>query len=133
MKWGEGVSKYGDEILDIILKSTEHPTAEMIFMEMKKRNSKIVQATVYNNLKALAEAGKIIRISHPGFPERYDNTSRHDHLICSACGAISDIRLEDLTTSIEEQLGQKIDSYDLRINYKCPGCEEKNKEKKRRQ
>ncbi len=133
MKWGEGVSKYGDEILDIILKSTEHPTAEMIFMEMKKRNSKIVQATVYNNLKALAEAGKIIRISHPGFPERYDNTSRHDHLICSVCGAISDIKLEDLTTSIEEQLGQKIDSYDLRINYKCPGCEEKNKEKKRRQ
>ena len=35
------MSKYGDEILDIVLKSKEHPTAEMIFMEMKKRNSKI--------------------------------------------------------------------------------------------
>ena len=43
------MSKYGDEILDIILKSTEHPTAEQIFMEMKKKNSKIVQATVYKN------------------------------------------------------------------------------------
>ena len=122
------MSKYGDEILNIILKSKEHPTAEMIFMEMKKRNSKIVQATVYNNLKTLAESGKVIRISHPGFPDRYDNTSRHDHLICSECGAISDVKLSDLTTSIEEQLGQKIDSYDLRINYKCPDCKKKSEQ-----
>lgn len=31
------MSKYGDEILDIILNSTQHPTAEQIFMEMKKK------------------------------------------------------------------------------------------------
>lgn len=31
------MSKYGDEILEIILNSTEHPTAEQIFMEMKKK------------------------------------------------------------------------------------------------
>ena len=116
------MSKYGEEILDIILKSTEHPTAEMIFMEMKKRNSKIVQATVYNNLKTLVESGKIIRISQPGFPDRFDNTSRHDHIICSLCGAISDIRLWDLTSSIEAQFGHKIDSYDLRIHYRCANC-----------
>ena len=54
------MSKYGNEILDIILNSKEHPTAEMIFMKMKKRNSKIVQATVYNNLKTLAENGKVL-------------------------------------------------------------------------
>ena len=52
------MSKYGDEILDIILNSTQHPTAEQIFMEMKKKNSKIVQATVYNNLKTLAKASR---------------------------------------------------------------------------
>ena len=125
------MSKYGNEILDIILNSKEHPTAEMIFMKMKKRNSKIVQATVYNNLKTLAENGKVIRISHPGFPDRYDNTTRHDHLICSQCGTIFDVRLNDLTASIEEQLGQKIDSYDLRINFRCK--KSKNNNEKRRQ
>ncbi len=128
------MSKYGNEILDIILNSKEHPTAEMIFMKMKKRNSKIVQATVYNNLKTLAENGKVIRISHPGFPDRYDITTRHDHLICSQCGTIFDVRLNDLTASIEEQLGQKIDSYDLRINFRCPDCKKsKNNNEKRRQ
>ena len=74
------MSKYGDEILDIILNSTQHPTAEQIFMEMKKKNSKIVQATVYNNLKTLAESGKVIRISHPGFPDRYHIKARSHHL-----------------------------------------------------
>ena len=128
------MSKYGNEILDIILNSKEHPTAEMIFMKMKKRNSKIVQATIYNNLKTLVENGKVIQISHPGFPDRYDNTTRHDHLICSQCGTIFDVRLNDLTASIEEQLGQKIDSYDLRINFRCPDCKKsKNNNEKRRQ
>ena len=116
------MSKYAEEILGIILRSTEHPTAEQIFMKMKEGNSKVVQATVYNNLKTLVETGKIIRISEPGFPDRFDNTTRHDHIICSVCGAISDIRLDDLTSSIEERIGHKIDSYDLRIHYKCPEC-----------
>ena len=116
------MSKYAEEILGIILRSTEHPTAEQIFMKMKEGNSKVVQATVYNNLKTLVETGKVIRISEPGFPDRFDNTTRHDHIICSVCGAISDIRLDDLTSSIEARIGHKIDSYDLRIHYKCPEC-----------
>ena len=58
-------------------------------MQMKMDNSKISHATVYNNLHTLAENGKIIRISEPGSPDRYDNTSRHDHLICTVCGKIS--------------------------------------------
>lgn len=117
------MTKYGEEILEIILSSTQHPTAEQIFMEMKKRNSKIVQATVYNNLKSLAESGKVLRISEAGFPDRYDNTSRHDHMICRRCGSISDIFcLEDFTQTIEAQLGEKIESYDLRINHLCPKC-----------
>lgn len=120
------MSKYGEEILGIILESKEHLTAEQIFMKMKEKNSKIVQATVYNNLKALAQDGKIIRISQPGFPDRFDNTTRHDHIICSLCGAISDIRLCDLTSSIEAQFGHKIDSYDLRIHYRCANCRKDN-------
>ena len=117
------MSRYGEQILQIILDSKEHPTAEMIFMEMKKRNSKIVQATVYNNLKTLSDSGRIIRISQAGFPDRYDNTTRHDHMICRNCGAITDIFcLDDMTESIEKSLGEKIEAYDLRISHICPQC-----------
>ena len=47
------MAKYSELLLEIILQSKEHPTAEQIFIEAKKRNPKIVQATVYNNLKNL--------------------------------------------------------------------------------
>ena len=79
--------KYAQQILDLVLCSTEHPTAEQIFLQMKQENSKIAQATVYNNLNALVADGKLIRLPQPGAPDRYDNTTRHDHLICTRCGA----------------------------------------------
>ena len=116
------MSKYGEQILQIILNSREHPTAEHIFMEMKNNNSKVVQATVYNNLKTLLQEGKIIRITEPGCPDRYDNTTRHDHIICSRCGKLADIRLEDMTESIEKQLGYEIESYELKVRYICREC-----------
>ena len=119
------MTKYAAEILRIIMTADTHPTAEQIYMQMKMDNSKISHATVYNNLHTLAESGKIIRISEPGSPDRYDNTSRHDHLICTVCGKISDIYSDDLTSEIEKNLGQRIDSYDLRVRGVCPDCRNK--------
>ena len=61
-------------------------------------------------------------LAEAGCPDRYDNTSRHDHLICVRCGALSDRTLSDLTASIEEQIGCGILSYDLRVRWLCPAC-----------
>jgi Fe2+ or Zn2+ uptake regulation protein len=116
------MTKYAQQILDLVLCSTEHPTAEQIFLQMKQENSKIAQATVYNNLNALVADGKLIRLSQPGAPDRYDNTTRHDHLICTRCGALADFKFTDLTHNIEAALGARIQSYDLRIHYLCPAC-----------
>ena len=95
------MTKYAQQIFDLVLCSTEHPTAEQIFLQMKQENSKIAQATVYNNLNALVADGKLIRLSQPGAPDRYDNTTRHDHLLCTRCGALADFRFTDLTHNIE--------------------------------
>ena len=114
--------KYAQEILALIWEYHRHMTAEQIYMEMKRRGSRVSQATVYNNLHTLTAEGKIVRISSPGQPDRYDNTSRHDHLVCDLCGALSDLDLSDLTQAIEEQMGQGILSYDLRVHYLCPAC-----------
>ena len=116
------MTKYAEQILDLVLCSAEHPTAEQIFWQMKQKNPKIAQATVYNNLNALVADGKLIRLPQPGSPDRYDNTTRHDHLICTRCGALTDFRFTDLTRDIESALGTRIRSYDLRIHYVCPAC-----------
>ena len=95
---------------------------------MKQENSKIAQATVYNNLNALVADGKLIRLSQPGAPDRYDNTTRHDHLICTRCGALADFKFTDLTHDIEAALGARIQSYDLCIHYLCPACRKAQEE-----
>ena len=116
------MTKYGEQILTIVMRKGEHPTAEQVFMEMKVNNPKIAQGTVYNNLNALVDEGKIIRISEPGFPDRFDNTTRHDHMVCIKCGRLADVKLPDFTEEIERNSGEKIISYDLRIRYICPEC-----------
>ena len=125
MNGGNILTKYGEQILTIVMRKGEHPTAEQVFMEMKANNPKIAQGTVYNNLNALVDEGRIIRISEPGFPDRFDNTTRHDHMVCIKCGRLADVKLTDFTEEIERNSGKKIISYDLRIRYICPECRNK--------
>ena len=122
------MSKYAEEILAAVTELQRHPTAEQVFMEMKKEHPSIALGTVYKHLNALAEEGLLHRITEPGSPDRYDRTERHDHLICSRCGKITDVRLPDMQGHIERALGRDILAYDLRIRYICPECREQEKD-----
>ncbi len=120
------MTKNGQMILDIINHCTYHPTAEQIFLELKNKNPKVVLATVYNNLASLTNQGKIRKLQGMDGPDRYDSIIRHDHLVCTECGNITDYTFEDLTHKISDALGVSIDSYDLKINYVCDACKRKN-------
>ena len=119
------MAKYAQQILDIINTSSDHMTAEQIYLRLKASNSKVVLATVYNNLNLLYEQNMIRKVSVEGYPDRYDKDIKHDHLVCKKCGALSDIRLNDLTAQLQAQIPEEIISYDLKINYICPSCRSK--------
>ena len=114
--------RYGDRILEMINSSTEHMTAEQVFLTLKQTHPSVVLATVYNNLNSLYQQGKIRKISVEGQPDRYDKNTRHDHLVCRRCGKLSDIYLSDFTAELEQQAGFAIEGYDLKIQYLCPQC-----------
>ncbi|NBI91739.1 transcriptional repressor [Lachnospiraceae bacterium] len=118
------MSRYADLILELINQSKEHMTAEQLFLELKKTEPKVVQATVYNNLNALYQNGLIRKLSIENSPDRYDKIRKHDHLVCRKCGELSDINLEDLTKNLENQLKEEILSYDLKVFYLCKKCRE---------
>lgn len=116
------MTKNAEYILEIINSSNSHLTAEQIYLRLKKKNKTVVQATVYNNLSALYPKGLIRKISVEGYPDRYDRTLRHEHLVCRKCGKLSDIVLEDLTAVLQKQVDIPMLSYDLKINYICDEC-----------
>ena len=122
------MTKNARYILEIINNSTEHLTAEQIYLRLHEKNEKAVLATVYNNLSSLYEQNLIRKVCVEGYPDRYDKTVRHDHLVCKKCGKLSDITLEDLTEKLQKQIGVPMISYDLKINYICTECLAKENE-----
>lgn len=119
------MTKYAQGILDIVTASRSHPTAEQVFLELKKTQPKVVLATVYNNLNALCGQKLIRRLHLEGSPDRYDRMQRHDHLICQRCGKLADVTLADLTGRLEQQLRESITFYDLQVFYICHECRQK--------
>ncbi len=116
------MTKYEAKILDIINTSQKHMTIDEIYNTLKQDEPKVVLATVYNNVNKLVSNRQVIKLSIEGQIDRYDKVTKHDHLICSVCGKISDFYFSDLTSKLEKELGGVIDGYDLRIRYVCPDC-----------
>ena len=76
-----------------------HPTADMIYQQLKPDHPKLSLGTVYRNLNQLADWREITRM--PFHVERYDaDTSPHAHFCCDACGRVFDLPMpagEDMT------------------------------------
>lgn len=97
-------SRQREEIYQYLLASQEHPSAEMIYQDLRKRMDNLSLATVYRNLRVLEELGQVRRVNTPQNVERYDAyCHEHPHFVCSVCGRVMDLpdrlldRLEDVT------------------------------------
>ena len=110
-------------VLDIIRAERTHYTADEIFARAKERLPGISRATVYNNLHALEDEKIIRRISGEGGPDRYDSSYiPHGHLLCTVCRTIRDFDVPNFAKSLEQVIGDRIDSYELKVRYVCEGC-----------
>ena len=84
-------SKQRAMVLDYLLNTTAHPTAETVFAALKKKEPALSLATVYRNLNLLADMGVILRIGE-GASDRFDaDISPHDHFVCEKCGSMLDM------------------------------------------
>ena len=68
--------KYAEEILAAVTELQQHPTAEQVFLEMKREHPSIAIGTVYKHLNALAGEGLLHRITESGSPDRRENRGR---------------------------------------------------------
>ena len=113
-------------IKDIIYASYKHPTADEIYVDAKKKMPNIAVGTVYRNLSLLVESGEVRKIDIPNAPSRYDRPQiPHEHLICSVCGVVADVKMDGLIEVLNEKSGEEIQEYKLTMYYICPKCKNK--------
>jgi Fur family peroxide stress response transcriptional regulator len=99
-------------IFEAVQNLKNHPTAEEIYNYIHPKYSQISLSTVYRNLYALIQEGKIKKLSS-FTPERFDFfIQEHIHFRCAKCQAIHDLNI-DLSQSVINEL--KKNGFDLKI------------------
>ncbi len=87
-------------ILSELQKHIDHPTADEIYIEVRKELPKVSLGTVYRNLEQMSDQGTILKIEGSG-QKRFDpNPMPHPHFRCTSCGCVEDIHEEVILPSI---------------------------------
>lgn len=116
-------------ICQTLADSEEHPSAQMIFDQLRPEFDNLSLATVYNTLEALTQLGVVNILGEIGADTavRYDaDTGPHVNLACVRCHRIIDIpskHVSDLDAEVEQTsgyalLGARVLYYGL-----CPDCQ----------
>lgn len=115
-------------VLAAVRSRSDHPTADQIYLELRKENDKISKGTVYRNLNLLSENKEITHVEMLS-ADRYDaRTDRHYHVVCKSCGVIYDAPIEyqeKYDEQIEQMTGFVISGHKTTFEGLCPKCKEK--------
>ena len=90
-------SRQRDCIRDFLANRCDHPTAETVYLNVRKEFPNISLGTVYRNLSLLTKLGEIRKLSTGIGPDRFDgNISPHYHIFCTECGNVLDLEIENI-------------------------------------
>ncbi|MBO5758095.1 MAG: transcriptional repressor [Clostridia bacterium] len=104
----------------------DHPTASDVLKAVNEQDPTVSRATVFRVLAEAAESGEVQRLVLAGSSDCFDITlCRHAHMVCSRCGAISDVEIAD-TEALEKSArgvsGGRIDACHVQFFGLCPAC-----------
>lgn len=110
----------------------DHPTAEEIYVMVRKEHPSISRGTVYRNLKRAVEKDTLRRVTVPGGADRFDITLEgHYHLVCTHCGRVQDAAIPfqaDLVRRTAQHHDFQIDDHEIIFRGMCPACQAEEKQ-----
>ena len=120
------LTPYRSAVLDVLRSSLNHPTAAEVYRKVRRRRPGVAYATIYNALDWLTRNGMVAELKFGDEASRYDPiTKRHDHLVCTSCGALVDSQVP-LPRNIIRQAGRRhgfrVQHYRLELFGSCPSC-----------
>lgn len=95
-------SRQRQMIKDFLMTRKDHPTADVVYMNVREKYPNISLGTVYRNLTLLSDIGEIQRLRLGDGVDHFDaDTSKHYHFICTECGSVIDLEMDDIDEIIE--------------------------------
>ncbi|HXN33929.1 MAG TPA: transcriptional repressor [Polyangiaceae bacterium] len=115
-------------IVETFFGSDNHVSIEELLAQVRSKDRRVGYATVYRTLKLLAECGVANERRFGDGLTRYelaDDVTHHDHLICVACGAITEFeepRIEALQERVARKYGFELRSHKHELYGVCSKC-----------
>ncbi len=115
-------------IVDYLLNTEAHPSAEQVHKVVQKKYPMVSLSTVYKTLDLLKEKKIVNEIEVEG-EARFDaHTDAHINLVCMRCGKIEDVD-EDSLKEIQARVSRKSKYLILKGNFElygyCSNCKTK--------
>ena len=119
-------TKQRNIILETLKEYPIHPNANQLVQLIVNKHKDFSVATVFRNLKQLAEEGIIKKIDGLDNTTHFDhNTHQHYHFLCKKCGKIYDVSdniAPELIKKAESETGFIIEEHDIVLQGICKSC-----------
>ena len=119
-------SRQREAIVNFLKTRYDHPTADVVYSNVRTEFPNISLGTVYRNLTLLADLGEIARLHLGDGVDHFDyNTNPHYHFVCSECGGVSDLETPEhivVDTAAFQNFGGEIHGYSVHFYGVCPHC-----------
>ncbi len=131
----ETLNENARAVLDVVRASQDHPTAAQVYEVVKEKRPRMGIASVYRILHNLVERGYLKELHYIDDSCRYDaHVERHDHAICTICGALLDVPIEvklpqEILQAAAKAVGIELSSHELRLYGLCPRCSASKEQK----
>lgn len=124
-------SRQREAVKACLLNRKDHPTADLVYEEVRRKYPQISLGTVYRNLSLLVELGEAVKIACNDGVDHFDGcTAPHLHFHCEACNALLDMELkeeviEPLKQAASDVFDGEVQNCSVLFHGLCPACRQR--------
>ena len=122
-------SKQRDAIRTFLYSRKDHPTAEVVYDNLRIDFPHISLGTVYRNLSLLVELGEAIKFPGLDGYDHFDaNPNPHYHFICNECHCVIDLdfpNIDSLNSDANKNFEGLITGHSAYFYGSCKNCKNK--------
>lgn len=117
-------------ILQSVFSRSDHFSADDLLFYMHGEGLEVSRATLYRNLKLLAQAGILVEadFGHGHIHYELASGNPHEHLVCTDCGKVLEVNtaaFSEAVQSVADSQGFTVTHHLLKIFGRCADCRKK--------